>query len=145
MKPVTRGYKLWPWKERLQERFESFAWLSYNLDIKLLHTLETFYLSSFFSIHFKNFLLQLIVLKPSASLTCKLKNMKNEKKKSESGTRTGDEDWGEFKARQLRDAKEVVRFDFEQTSLPLLWINRYKKLRNWKSDLFAKRSASSLQ
>ena len=28
--------------------------------------------------------------------------MKNEKKKSESGTRTGDEDWGEFKARQLR-------------------------------------------
>ena len=59
MKPVTRGYKLWPWKERLQERFESFGWFSYNLDIKLFHTLETFYLSSFFKC-FKNFLLQLI-------------------------------------------------------------------------------------
>lgn len=39
---------------------------------------------------------------------------------SESGIRTGGEDWSEFKARQLRDAKEVLRFDFEQTSLPLL-------------------------
>ena len=54
MKPVTRGCKLRPWKEWLEERFESmsskFAWFSYKLYIKLFHTSETFY-QSFFGSH----------------------------------------------------------------------------------------------
>ena len=49
-KSIARGCKLWPWKERLEEYFEpmsfKFAWYFHKLYIKLLLTLETFYLSS---------------------------------------------------------------------------------------------------
>ena len=53
-KPVTRGCKLGPWKERLEERFESrsfkFAWFSHKFFTKLFHTLEVFFLSTFFQV-----------------------------------------------------------------------------------------------
>ena len=52
-KAITQRSKLWPWKEWLKEHFESisfkFVCYSHKLYIKLFYTLETYYLSSFFS------------------------------------------------------------------------------------------------
>ena len=52
-KAITQRSKSWPWKEWLKEHFElilfKFVCYSHKLYIKFFHTLETYYLSSFFS------------------------------------------------------------------------------------------------
>ena len=58
-KPVIWWWKLWPGKQRVEERFEStsqnYLIFFHKLYIKFFPTLETLYLSIFFNFYFKNY------------------------------------------------------------------------------------------